>query len=132
MRLDAHGVTFRVPQDLANVLVESGLAEVTLGHRAASIPEMIEQAAVVAATVVTLVQAPVTIQQLIACVRTWMGRRRERQQHLGTLEFHLQDGGQAVVHVNDMAEVERIARGLQLLFSKPTANSDESEAWRNP
>ncbi len=129
---DSTRATIRIPADLATILIDAGVATGEREHRSA-LPEMIEQGAVVAATVITLAQGTVVVHQLEECVRMWLRQRRERsQQHVGVLEFRPRIGSPLVIPVDSPADVTRVAQAIRSLYFRPTTPAASPEdRWRS-
>lgn len=76
----AAGRQLRLPEDLAQILIEEGIATPGGIEWRDSIPGIIESAAALTAAVITLAQIPVTLDHLRQIIKRWLAKRASGQQ----------------------------------------------------
>jgi hypothetical protein len=115
------GSTVTLPTDLAELLIEDGVATSRPPDMSA-LAGLVETTATVAATCISLAQGPMTAAQVIEYLRVWRWRRTEHEVALGRLVLRTKLGVSVDVDVFEETDLEQVGKSLADLLNAVRAN----------
>lgn len=113
----------KVSEDLAQILLDAGVAKLGRTKRS-MLPEMLTEGASGVATVISLLQGPMTVSQIVQWLRTWRSKRRPTED---ILEIRSSKGSLRIM-LNSDTDLEKAAPVIKdLLFPQEPESQEKSK-----
>jgi hypothetical protein len=109
-----------VPEDLADILVTAGLATEYSKEWRSAFPGIVEAAATVSCTIITLLQAPPTIGQTANLIRSWFMRRKSQGEEILRMTVTMPSGQRVEITIAGAEEDYTTMARLVVLLCNQT------------
>jgi hypothetical protein len=114
----------QVPDDLANLMLEDGVAS-SSAHYRSSVPKLIADALNPTLVTITLLQGPLTVIQLRSYIETWLERRRREKRRVTRLQIS-GPGVDIAFDVDANVDASVLAQHVhRAMFGSPHASHDD-------
>lgn len=117
-------IELAMPGDMAQILVDDGLAEPAFGRRSTALTFLTDAASITSVSI-TLLQGPATITQVAHAIKKWIDGRREDAANADEVTIRAKDGEASIVNANtDVAVIIAILQAAVIVSDELQSTDD--------
>jgi hypothetical protein len=113
-----------MPDDMAQILVDDGLGELTFSRRSTALTILTDSASITSVSI-TLLQGPATITQVARAIKKWIDGRREDAAESDEITITPKDGEAGTINANtEVAVIIAILQAAVIVRDERPSSED--------